>query len=64
MLSLAEQIDFVVGVDTHKHTHTAAVVTPTGGVVAQLTVAADAGGYARSVAFARERAPGRRLWAI
>jgi len=64
MRPLAEQIDFVVGVDTHKHTHTAAVVTPTGGVVAQLTVAADAGGYARSVAFARERAPGRRLWAI
>lgn len=64
MLSLAEQIDFVVGVDTHKHTHTAAIVTPSGGVVAQLTVAADAAGYARSVAFARERAPGRRLWAI
>jgi transposase len=64
MRSLAEQVDFVVGVDTHKHTHTFAVVTPTGGVVAQLTAAADAGGYARSVAFAREHAPGRRLWAI
>jgi hypothetical protein len=56
MPSLAEQIDFIVGVDTHKHTHTAAVVTPTGGVVAHLTVAADEGGYERAVAFAREHA--------
>jgi Transposase len=64
MLALAEQVDFVVGLDTHKHTHTAAIVTPTGGVVAQLTVAADAAGYERAEAFAREHAPGRRLWAV
>jgi transposase len=64
MPSLAEQIDFVVGVDTHKYTHTAAVVTPTGGVAAHLTVAAAAAGYERAVAFAREHAPGRRLWAV
>jgi transposase len=61
---LAERIDFVVGVDTHKHTHTAAIVTPTGRLVAQLTVAADASGYAHLLRFARERAPGRRVWAI
>jgi transposase len=61
---LAEQIDFVVGVDTHKHTHTAAIVTPTGRVVAQLTLAADGVGYAHLLHFARERAAGRRVWAI
>src|SRR5919202_6086870 len=61
---LAERIDFVIGVDTHKHTHTAALATPTGRLVAQLTVAADATGYAHLLHFARERAPGRRVWAI
>ena len=61
---LDERIDFVVGVDTHKHSHTAAIVTRAGGVVTHLTVLTDADGYARLLAFARERAPGRRLWAI
>jgi hypothetical protein len=36
---LAEQVDYVVGVDTHRDQHTLAVVAaPTGGVVAQATV--------------------------
>src|SRR5919202_6181083 len=61
---LAERIDFVIGVDTHKHTHTAALVTPTGRLVAHLTVAADAAGYAHLLRFAGEQAPGRRVWAI
>jgi transposase len=61
---LADRIDFVLGVDTHKHTHTAAAVTPAGGLVAHLTVAADAAGYRRLLAFADEEAPGRRIWAI
>jgi len=61
---LADRIDFVLGVDTHKHTHTAAAVTPAGGLVAHLTVAADAAGYRRLLAFADEQAPGRRIWAI
>ena len=34
---LAEQVEVVIGVDTHKHTHTAAVVAArTGAVLAQL----------------------------
>ena len=61
---LAERIDFVVGVDTHKHAHTAAIVTPAGGVVASLSTTADAAGYSRVLAFARGQAPGRRVWAI
>ena len=61
---LAEQIDFVVGVDAHKHSHTAAIVTPVGGVATSLTVTASGVGYDALVAFARERAPGRRIWAI
>jgi hypothetical protein len=35
-------VDVVVGVDTHKHTHTAAVVSAwTGGVLDEATVAAE-----------------------
>ena len=44
--ALAERGHFVVGVDTHTQTHTASLVTPAGGLVAHLTVAADAPGYA------------------
>lgn len=61
---LTELIDFVVGVDTHKHTHTAAVVSPAGGLIAEQRDAADGLGYRHLLAFARARAPGRRIWAI
>lgn len=61
---LAEQIDFVVGVDTHKDSHTAAIVTPVGGLVAHLKTAAEAAGYSQLLAFAFEHARGRRIWAI
>ena len=37
MTMLADRVDAVIGVDTHKHTHTAAVVTPTGSLVDHLT---------------------------
>jgi transposase len=64
MSMLAEQVDAVIGVDTHKNSHTAAIVTPTGGLVEHLTVATDAFGAKRVLAFARSNAPGRRVWAI
>jgi transposase len=64
MAMLADQVDAVIGVDTHKLTHTAAVVTPTGGLVADVTIPTDAFGAKRVLAFAREHAPGRRVWAI
>jgi transposase len=61
---LADHIDHVIGVDTHKDSHSAAVVNPTGSVVANRTVPADAFGYKRIHRFALEHAPGRRVWAI
>jgi transposase len=62
---LAGAVDFVIGVDTHRDSHTAAVVdAATGGVIGQLTVATDAFGYRRLAAFADEHAAGRRVWAI
>ena len=41
MAMLADLVELVVGVDTHKHPHTAAVVVAaTGAVIAQATVPA------------------------
>ena len=64
MTMLADRVDAVIGVDTHKHTHTAAVVTPTGGLVDHLTTPSDARGAGRLLAFACRHAPDRRVWAI
>jgi transposase len=61
---LAEQVDHVIGVDTHRDSHTAAVLDLTGGLVAGTTIPADAFGYKRVLAFGQSRAPGRRAWAI
>jgi hypothetical protein len=45
MSMLAELLEVVIGVDTHKDTHTAAVVDArTGGVLTRLTVTADPDG--------------------
>ncbi len=61
---LADQIDHVIGVDTHKLSHTAAVVDPNGGRIADITLPTDAFGYKRIYRFACEHACGRRVWAI
>lgn len=54
MTSLAEDVDVVIGVDTHKHTHTAAAVDArTGGSLAELTVGTDPHGYDRLLAWSR-----------
>jgi transposase len=61
---LADRAEHVIGVDTHRDSHTVAVCTPTGAVVAETTVSADAAGYRRLLRFVCERAAGQRMWAI
>jgi transposase len=62
---LADELDYVVGVDTHRDRHTLAVVSaPCGGLVAQRSVRTNARGYAEAVRFAERHAPGTRAWAI
>ena len=62
---LSGQVDFVIGVDTHRDTNVAAIVEAvTGGVVDHLHCSTDAMGYKRALAFATLHAPGRRVWAI
>jgi len=58
------QAQFIVGVDTHKTSHTASVVDRAGAEVETITLAADAFGYKRLLTFARRAGPGDRLWAI
>lgn len=64
MAMLSELVDVVIGVDTHKHTHTAAVIhATTGAVLDQLTVETDPDGYSALVEMA-DRHSGLRAWSI
>jgi transposase len=64
LTDLREVVDVVIGVDTHVHTHSAAVVdTATGGVLDEITVEATAEGYVELVGFANNHAM-LRAWAI
>jgi hypothetical protein len=59
---LADELDYVVGVDTHRDRHTlATVAAPNGGVVAQRPVRTNARGYAEAVRSGEKHAPGVRL---
>src|SRR4029453_6612038 len=62
MLALHSDLGVVIGVDTHKDTHTAAAVGATGAVLEHLTVAADPAGYRQLIGFGQRH--GARLWAI
>jgi transposase len=62
---LADQLDYVIGVDPHRDTHALAIVdVRTGGIVLEASVAASNAGYARVWELAREHAPERRAFAI
>src|SRR5215207_5966097 len=55
LTDLREVVDVVIGVDTHVHTHSAAVIdSATGGVLGETTVAARGAGYAELVEFANK----------
>jgi transposase len=59
---LAEDPGVVIGVDTHKLTHTAAAVAPPGRFLDHLTVQANAQGYRRLTSFGQQH--GATQWAI
>ncbi len=62
---LADQLDYIVGVDPHRDSHALAVVhVQSGAVVFESTVAADSDGYAEALKLAEEHAPGRRAFAV
>jgi transposase len=64
MHMLADSVEVVICVDTHKHTHTAAVVAAaTGAVIQQVTVPATPAGYQQLLELAG-RQSSRRIWAV
>ena len=62
---LADELDYVIGVDTHRDQHTlAVVVAATGAVLTQTVVRANGRGYAQALRFAETHAGGVRAWAV
>ncbi len=62
---LADELDYVIGVDTHRDSHVLCVVDARGGgVLLEAQVEVSRRGYARTLALVREQARGRRAFAI
>src|SRR5438034_3007568 len=62
---LADQLDYVVGVDPHRDSHALAVVhILSGAVVFESTIDANSDGYAQALKLVDEHAGGRRAFAI
>ncbi|HEX7310886.1 MAG TPA: hypothetical protein VF232_06875 [Gaiellaceae bacterium] len=62
---LADELDYVIGVDTHRDQHTLAfVVAPTGAVLGRTVISANGRGYAQALRFADRHAGGVRVWSI
>ena len=62
---LADQLDYIVGVDPHRDTHALAVVdVRSGAVVVEATVRASSDGYAEALRIVEEHAPGCRAFAV
>lgn len=65
MRMLADELEYVVGVDTHRDEHVLAVLTaPAGAVVARQALGANMRGYREALCLAERYAPGARAWAI
>ncbi len=58
---LAECIDAVVGVDTHRDTHKVEIASPTGTPIASITISNDSSGFAELLAWIFQHTPGPRV---
>jgi transposase len=61
MSMLADVVDAVIGVDTHRDVHHAEIAYPSGAVIATCSVRNSSAGYAQLLSWARGHAPGPRL---
>jgi transposase len=64
MVMLADQIEGVIGVDTHADTHSAVACTSTGALLASQTSPTTQAGLEQLVAFGVAAVPGPRVWAV
>ena len=58
---LAETVDAVIGIDTHRDTHEVEIADTSGKPIATMQVSNDSGGFARLLAAIAEVVPGRRV---
>lgn len=58
---VAEVVDAVVGVDTHRDTHQVEIAYPSGTPIATITISNDSAGFAALLGWISGHAPGRRL---
>ncbi len=61
MPSLAEQVDAVIGIDTHRDTHEAEIADATGAAIATIKISNDSAGFATLLTWVAEHAPGPRI---
>jgi len=62
---VADEVEYVIGVDTHRDERVLAVVAAaTGAVLARRAVPANARGYLTALRFALKTADGARVWAV
>jgi transposase len=65
IMSLAQDAELIIGVDTHLDTHTAAICGSRGQAVSGLQVPAITAGYGQLLAWARSAAGDRQvIWAV
>ena len=58
MPRLAEIVDAVVGVDTHRDTHEVEIALPTGAPLATCSISNDSDGYSELIDWIVQHAPG------
>jgi transposase len=62
---VAELVDYVVGIDTHRDEHTLALIeVASGALLGEARVASNGRGYAQALRLVRQQATGPRVWAI
>lgn len=64
MSSPIAPFQFIIGVDTHRDTHAAAILNRHGAHCAALQIPTTHAGFRQLLSFASTQAPGERLWAI
>jgi transposase len=61
---VAEELDYVIGVDSHRDRHALALVAASGAPLLGCELGADEVGYGQALALVRAHAPARRAWAL
>jgi hypothetical protein len=61
MTMLAEVVDAVIGIDTHRDSHEVEIADAAGKPITTMRVSNDSGGFARLLAAIAEVVPGRRV---